>query len=98
MLYLILLFGAFFRQRWTAVPTETIFHCCPCLLLFRTTKDIIVIIIIIIIIIIKLLNQQVQTVRTNNKPDIIIRDNKKGTCMSTDAAIPGDRKCDQERS
>jgi hypothetical protein len=38
-------------------------------------------------------NQQVQTDRTipNNKPDIIIRDNKKGTCMLIDIAIPGDR-------
>jgi hypothetical protein len=35
-----------------------------------------------------LLNQQVQTDRIipNNKPDIIIRDNKKGTCMLLDAA------------
>jgi hypothetical protein len=38
-------------------------------------------------------NQQVQTDRTipNNKPDIIIRDNEKGTCMLIDAAISGDR-------
>ena len=45
-------------------------------------------------------NQQVRTDRTNpsNKPDIIIRDNKQGTCMLTDAAIPGDRNNDQERS
>jgi len=37
--------------------------------------------------------QQVQSNRTipNNKPDIIIRDNKKGTCMLIDIAIPGDR-------
>jgi hypothetical protein len=27
----------------------------------------------------------------NNKPDIIIRDSEKGTCMPTDVAIPGDR-------
>jgi hypothetical protein len=35
----------------------------------------------------------VQTVRTipNNKPDIIIHDNKKGTCMLTEVAISGDR-------
>jgi len=26
----------------------------------------------------------------NNKPNIIIRDNKKETCVLTDAAIPGD--------
>jgi len=26
----------------------------------------------------------------NNKPDIIIRDNQKGTCMLTDVAISGD--------
>jgi hypothetical protein len=38
-------------------------------------------------------NQQVQTDRTipSNKPDIIIRDNEKGTCMLIDTAISGDR-------
>jgi hypothetical protein len=38
-------------------------------------------------------NQQVQTDRTipNSKPDIIIRDNEKGTCMLIDVAMPGDR-------
>ena len=38
-------------------------------------------------------NQQVQTDRTirNNKPNIIIRDNGKGTCMLIDVAILGDR-------
>ena len=38
-------------------------------------------------------NQQVQTDRTirNNKPDIIIRNDKKGTCMLIDSAIPGER-------
>ena len=38
-------------------------------------------------------NQKVQTDRTipNNKPDIIIRDNEKGTCMIIDVAISGDR-------
>jgi len=38
-------------------------------------------------------NQQVQTDRTipNNKPDIIIRDNEKGTCMLIGVAISGDR-------
>ena len=38
-------------------------------------------------------NQQVQTNRTipNNKPDIIIRDNEKGTYMLIDVAISGDR-------
>jgi len=37
-------------------------------------------------------NQQVQTERTlhNNKPDIIIRDNEKGTCMLIDVANQGD--------
>jgi len=37
--------------------------------------------------------QQVQSNRTipNNKLDIIIHDNKKGTRMLTDIAIPGDR-------
>jgi hypothetical protein len=38
-------------------------------------------------------NQQVQTDSTfpNSKPDIIIRDNEKGTCVLIDIAIPGDR-------
>jgi hypothetical protein len=38
-------------------------------------------------------NQQVQTDRNipNNKPDIIIRDNEKGTYMLIGVAIPGDR-------
>jgi hypothetical protein len=38
-------------------------------------------------------NPQVQTDRTipSCKPDIIIRDNEKGTCMLIDVAIPGDR-------
>jgi len=38
-------------------------------------------------------NQQAQTDRTipNNKPDIIIRDNEKGTCVLIDVAISGDR-------
>jgi hypothetical protein len=38
-------------------------------------------------------NQQVKTDRTipNNKPDIIIRDIEKGTCMPIDVATPGDR-------
>ena len=27
----------------------------------------------------------------NNKPDTIIHDNKKGTCVLIDVAIPGDR-------
>jgi len=37
--------------------------------------------------------QQVQTDRTipNNKPDIIIRDNEKGTCVLIDVAISEDR-------
>jgi len=36
-------------------------------------------------------NQQVQSDRTipNNKPDIIIRDNEKRTCMLIDVAISG---------
>jgi len=38
-------------------------------------------------------NQQVQNGGTtpNNKPDIIIRDNKKRTCMLIGVAISGDR-------
>ena len=39
------------------------------------------------------MDQQVQTDRTipNNKTDIIIRDNEKGTCMLIDVAISVDR-------
>ena len=38
-------------------------------------------------------NQQVKTDRaiSNNKPDIIIRDNGKRTCMLIDVAISGNR-------
>ena len=38
-------------------------------------------------------DQQLQTDRTtpNNNPDIITRDNEKGTCMLIDVAISGDR-------
>jgi len=38
-------------------------------------------------------NQQIQTDRTipNNRPNIIIRDNEKGTCLLIDVAISGDR-------
>ena len=38
-------------------------------------------------------NQQVETDITipNNKPDIIIRNNEKGTCMLIDVAISGDK-------
>ena len=68
----------------------------------RTTPTIVVIIIIIINKsvetsqggkVTKLWNQQTQTDRTipNNKPDIIIRDSEKGTCMLIDVAIAGDR-------
>jgi hypothetical protein len=38
-------------------------------------------------------NQHVPTHRTipNNKPDVIIRDNEKRTCMLIDVSISGDR-------
>jgi len=38
-------------------------------------------------------NEQVRTdkIIPNNQPDIIIRDNKQGTCMLIGVAIPGDR-------
>ena len=64
---------------------------CVCVYIYR--GKIIIIIIIIIIKVTILWNQQVQTDRTipNNKPDIIIRDNEKRTCMLIDVAIPGDR-------
>ena len=34
---------------------------------------------------------QIDRTIPNNKPDIIIRDNEKGTCMLIDVAISGDR-------
>jgi hypothetical protein len=42
----------------------------------------------------------VQTDRTipNNKPDIIIQDNEKGTCMLIDVAISGDRNVIKKES
>jgi hypothetical protein len=42
----------------------------------------------------------VQTDRTipNNKPDIVIRDYEKGTCMLLDVAIPGDRNVIQKEA
>jgi hypothetical protein len=45
-------------------------------------------------------NQQVQTDRTipNNQPDIVIRDNEKGTCMLIDVAVPGDRNVIQKEA
>jgi hypothetical protein len=45
-------------------------------------------------------NKQVQTDRTipNNKPNIIIGDNEKGTCMLIDVAIPGDRNVIRKES
>jgi hypothetical protein len=45
-------------------------------------------------------NQQIQTDRTipNNKPDIVIRDYEKGTCMLLDVAIPGDRNVIQKEA
>jgi hypothetical protein len=45
-------------------------------------------------------NQQVQTDRTipNNKTDIIIQHNEKGTCMLIDVAIPGDRNVIKQKA
>jgi len=45
-------------------------------------------------------NQQVQTDRTipNNKPDTIISDNEKRTCMLIDVAISGDRNVIKKKS
>jgi hypothetical protein len=44
-------------------------------------------------------NQQVTTDRTvpKYKPDIIICDNEKGTCMLVDVAVLGDRKEEEEK-
>jgi hypothetical protein len=43
-------------------------------------------------------NQQIQTDRTipNNKPDIVLHDYEKETCMLLDVAIPGDRNVIQK--
>jgi hypothetical protein len=35
---------------------------------------------------------------SNNKPDITIRDNKQGTCMSMDGAIPAYRKVSKKKA
>jgi hypothetical protein len=45
-------------------------------------------------------NQQIQTDRTipSNKPDIVILDYDKGTCMLLDVAIPGDRNVIQKEA
>jgi hypothetical protein len=45
-------------------------------------------------------NQQVQTDRTipSNKPDIVIRNNEKGTCILIDVAIPSDRNVIQKEA
>jgi hypothetical protein len=45
-------------------------------------------------------NKQLQTDRTirNNEPDIMIRDNEKGTCMLIDVAIPEDRNVITKKS
>ena len=34
---------------------------------------------------------QTDRIVSNNKPDVIMRDNKQGTCMSIDGEIPADR-------
>jgi hypothetical protein len=48
----------------------------------------------------KVWNQQIQTDRTipSNKPDIVIRDYEKGTCVLLDVAIPGDRNVIQKEA
>jgi hypothetical protein len=45
-------------------------------------------------------NQLIQTDRTipSNKPDIVIGDNEKETCMLIDVAIPGDRNVIQKEA
>ena len=72
-----------------------------------TTTTIIIIIIIITTVetnqggkVAILCNQQVQTDRTipNNKPDIIIRDNEKGTVALIDVGISGDRNVIKEEA
>ena len=48
----------------------------------------------------RLWNQELQTDTTdpNNKPDIIIGDNEKGTCVLIDVTISGDRNVIKRRS
>jgi hypothetical protein len=50
--------------------------------------------------ILKYNNNNNKTDRTipNNKPDIIIRDNEKRTCMLIDVAIPGDRNVSKKEA
>ena len=43
-------------------------------------------------------NQQTDRTNPNNKPDIIIRDNEKGTSMLIDAAISGDRNVIEKKA
>jgi hypothetical protein len=45
-------------------------------------------------------NQEIQTDRTipNNKPDIVIGDYEKGTCMLIEVTIPGDRNVIQKEA
>jgi len=43
-------------------------------------------------------NKQAERTIPNNKPDIIIRENDKGTCMLIDVAISGDRNVIKKRS
>jgi hypothetical protein len=43
-------------------------------------------------------NQQTDKTNPNNKPDIIIRDNEKGTSMLIDAAISGDRNVIEKKA
>ena len=55
-------------------------------------------IIIIIIIIIIMIMITIIIIITNNKPDIIIRDNGKRTCILIDVGIPGDRNVIKEEA
>jgi hypothetical protein len=45
-------------------------------------------------------NQQIQTdrINPNNKPDLVIRNYEKGTCMLLDTAIPGYRNVIQKEA
>ena len=55
------------------------------LILIRQTRTVVVVIVVALVMVV------VVVTIPNNKPDIIIRDNEKVTCMLIDVAISGDR-------
>ena len=59
------------------------------LILIRQTRTVVVVLVVVIVV--ALVMVVVVVTIPNNKPDIIIRDNEKVTCMLIDVAISGDR-------